>query len=381
MSEHRLSLMADRDVKGVWTITDPYAMPPHVPDAIAARWFRTPTYEGAGMLLNESSDYYVDPLGYYLKIIHTLIDQNARFVTWRDVIDGNIRRSRLEVLLQFDVDAGPRSMKKLCRSLLPLDVRASLMIHRQAYDWYDFMIEDFDVAWLQEAEAAGWEVGYHNNSIGNVHRVEAVGDYSESVMTQASTLFKSDIEVLSSRFDIRVFTHHGGNSLNRLTPIPPDIGAVCADRRENPWLWKNIRGAFSDGGFMSRPVPLRERVEGIEEGLYFFRNHPVKYANFDRDFDIPPLLEEDAIRLGVVIDDDFRALIAREREKTYRWLDLRETHRLGARLSYASPYKPISARLGEFGLIAQRAKRLRTRRRETFLREYPWIAGDPRVYW
>lgn len=380
--EHRLALMSERDLAGVITITDPWAIPPGCPEDQPVRWFRAPCYEGsAGMLLNEEADYYRDPLAYYLSCLQQLQEQGVIFLTWHDLLEGKFGRAEWEALIQFDVDGGPLSMERIYPELHRLGIRANIMIHRQCYDWYTYQIEDLNIEYLQQAERNGWTIGYHNNSINNTQRLTRLGDYSPEILQMAAERFEKDVHELRQWFNIRTFTHHGGNVFNKYTPVPDTLDIVCVDRAFNKPLWQSIRSAFSDGGFMSRPCSLRQKINTLTPGLHFFRSHPAKYGNYTPPFDIPPLDIQDAVKAGCEPTEILVNQVKQGIEKQSLWLKLRDQHRLTRRLSYASLDKPLSRHFRPFSEIQDLAQKFRSRRRPQFLREYPWLMGDPRVFW
>lgn len=69
---HLHSLVASRDVHGILTITDPWRLPPSCPTG-DVKWFRTPVYEGASTLLNETASYYRDPLRYLFDAVQSTL--------------------------------------------------------------------------------------------------------------------------------------------------------------------------------------------------------------------------------------------------------------------------------------------------------------------
>ena len=71
--DHRIKMMSSRDINGVATITNPWAMPPSFPDKEKVKWFRTPCYEGSTMIINESTEYYRDPQNYLIDNITELL--------------------------------------------------------------------------------------------------------------------------------------------------------------------------------------------------------------------------------------------------------------------------------------------------------------------
>ena len=379
--EHRLAMMYDRDVEGVTTVTDPWQLPPSCPEDEPVLWFPTPCYEGSTMLLNEEPDFYRDPLAYFLDCVQRLRSAGTRFLTWHELLDDTTARAQREVILQFDLDAGVMSTQRLCAQIRSLGLTGNVMVHRRCHDWYSYEIDQLGLDYLTEAQEAGWCVGYHNNSIGNVQRLSRMGDYGPDVLAEAEALFADDVEHLRQWFNIRTFTHHGGIVFNKLTPVPPEPGVVCVDKKFNRALWSDVRSTFSDGGFMARPTTLRRHVDKLKPGRHFLRIHPVKYANYALPFDVPPLEMRYALRAGAADEPALREQIKQGLEKQKLWLELRDRHRLARRPSYAGIGKPISQRCRPLSDVRALAEKFRARRRETFIRQYPWIGGDPRVFW
>lgn len=382
IAEHRLSLMADRDANGVVTVTDPWSLPPNCPDEGVVKWFRTPCYEGSSMLVNELPDYYRDPFEYYLESIRSLMDRGFVFRAWNELLESPVKKGDREVILQFDLDAGPKSFAQLYPKLREMGIKASVMVHRRCYDWYAYDIEQIDIKLLQDAERAGWTIGYHNNSIGNVQRQDRAGDYGDDVLKEAQRQFVQDVGDLRQWFNIKVFTHHGGNVINHRMPTPAEANVVCVDKTFNQELWQTIDRSFSDGSFTSRPKPLRERLAEFDHGRFFIRNHPVKYGNYVAEFDVPPLVAEDIEKVGGRVTPELQQQIASEIEKQTRWLDDRLTHRaVGGRITRASHHKPLTAQMRSRKDIAPIVARFYEQRGEKFVRQSPWMWGDPRVQW
>lgn len=378
--EHRLSLIVDRDVNGVGMMNNPLAFPPSYPVGEQTCWFRAPVYEGSPTLINECSDFYRDPKSYFLGSIKRLVDRGFGFITWHDLIDSKSNKVEKCAIIQFDVDGGPNSMIRLIDPLIKLGVCGSIMIHNQANDWYEYNIQDIDLDALKRAETAGWCIGYHNNALNNVQRLDRLGDYSNEVLAEATECFIADVDSLRQHFDIRTFTNHGGNVLNHRLDAPSQANVICVDRL-NAELWKPITTMFSDGGFTARPAPLGQRVEKLEAGLHFLRIHPVKYANCYEPWDFPPLVIDDAIQRGVQSTPQLKTWISNETNKQNRWLEHRIQHRLQGRFSHAGPDKAISRNFQSTPDIEKLITNHRSQRKAVFAREYPAAEGDPRVFW
>ena len=208
-------------------------------------------------------------------------------------------------------------------------------------------------------------MGYHHNAIGNAQRPDRFGDYGDAVMAEAAERFRADVAALREHFDIRTCTAHGGNVLNHRLITPDDCGVVSVDR-DNAAVWRSIRSMFSDGGFLARPSGLREKIDALPGGVHFFRHHPNKYGNYEAPHEIPALDDEAA---GPHV------------ELQRRWLEHRARHRLAKRVSRMSPEKPLSRTFAPYAEVSERVERFRARRSAFFLREYPHVEGDPRVFW
>lgn len=322
--DRRLALICDRDASGVVTLLDPWGIPPNCESLDACRWFPTAAYEGRTPIFNEEPAYYRDPLGYLGDCLELAGDRGFEFLTWHDLLDG--RTSDRGIILQFDVDGGLVSMGRVGSMLRERMIRASVMTHLAAADWYEYTLGSAQMDDLQALENEGWTVGYHNNALGTEqHLHRARGDYGPETLARAATRFASDVASLRQALDIRTYTHHGGNVLNLRTPAPsPELGIVGVDKPVNPDLWKGVRSQFSDGGMLVRPVTLREHVENLGPGVHFIRCHPFKYGNYEPPFDSPPLAG------------------GTEFEKQMSWLDERDRLRMRDPMIHRNRAWPLS---------------------------------------
>ncbi len=377
--DHQLSTMVDISTGGVMTLTAPLASPPACPRQPSQRkWRPTACYEGATTLVNELPAYYENPLAYYTRCLDLLLEKNTRFLTWHDILDHHPASphdsGRPGVLIQFDVDAGPRSLQRIAPLLLARNIRATVMVHHQARHWYEYDLSPRDIAFYQHLEQHGWTVGYHNNTLTTLVGASPMPAYSPELLSRAWDLFHQETAELARHFDLRTFTHHGGNVLNLAMGAGADTGAasglVCVDKAFSPHLWSAIATMWSDGGFQSRPLPLLEKCNTIDNRLHFIRNHPLKYGNFPSGIDIPVI--EPATG-----GQPTPAELARQTT----WFSLRHVARDGFPLSNDSPDKPISSRFGEESVALEKINLLRADRGKSFSTDYPWPLGDPRVFW
>jgi hypothetical protein len=393
-TDHRLSLMLEKSPGGAITLIDPEAEPPASVGLAAPHWFAAPVYEGRTPLVNEEPEYYQDPLAYYFSCIDQLIASGARFVTWHDLLEGRYNQAPLEILLQFDVDGGPKSMRRLYEGLIARNVRATIMLHYRGHHWYPYELEDAGIEWIKEAESAGWAIGYHNNALSQV-MADNPREPDASDLQKARDIFERDVRALREYFNVRTYTHHGGNVYNLKVDSPPGLNITGVDRANSPELWKSIKSMFSDGGFVSRPCTLKQKVHTLHStstvstsstsstsNIHFLRNHPFKYGNYTPPADALPRFTKDFPKAGLDANDSsVLDLRSQELVKERRWLQQRQKTRTTQRLAYLRLEKPISSRFKPYTEVQARVEELRKRRRASFLRLYPWAQGDPRVFW
>jgi hypothetical protein len=390
-ADHRLSLMLERLPGGAITLIDPEAEPPGRVGLAGCKWFASPVYEGCTPLVNEEPAYYRDPFVYYFSCIDELLEQGAKFITWHDMLEGKHNQAELEILLQFDVDGGPRSMRRIFEGLAARGIRATIMLHRRGHCWYPYELEDFGIDWLKQAEKIGWALGYHNNALSQIMADNPVNP-GEAYLATAAKIFRQDVCDLRNYFNIRTFTHHGGNVYNLKVDPPADLNIIGVDRANTPELWKSIRSMFSDGGFVSRPCTLKQKIHTLLSSstssttstthLHFFRNHPFKYGNYISPVDVLPRFVQEFPKAGLnSTDKAMLDLRMQEFDREVKWLEQRQKTRTTQRLAYHRLDKPISSRFRPYAEIQTKVEELRKRRRASFLRLYPWPEGDPRVFW
>jgi SAM-dependent methyltransferase len=380
---HQLSMITEYSNIGTCMPVAPEILPPAY-DVNNTKWFPTACYEGCSMLVNMDSYYYRDPLNYFLESIDALRNKGALFRTWDDLIDNPAAKGELEIIIQLDIDGGVNSLRRLLPHLFKRGVTGTIMTHRRARCWYDFNIENYDINLLQSAESKGWAIGYHNNTL--TYLMEDSQDesliYSETTLSEACKLFEEDVKILRQFFTIRTFTHHGGNLFNNRVKPLESINITAVDKPLNPELWSNIRSMFSDGAFTARPTNLKSHIDNLNTGRHFLRIHPFKYANYSKPFDAPSLQKNKQKNKDLSIEiNTSDELVSSELHKQQRWWNQRILLRGATRLSYASQNKPISSNFSDYKKIQGLVEDFRKSRRESFLKQYPWAPGDPRVFW
>ena len=371
--DHYKNTISHVSARSVRTLTDVWALPYNCPSDPGHRtWFPTAGYEGQTTLINEERGYYCDPLEYYANCLDLLIAKGVKFITWHDLIDGwEAEPGQSAALIQFDIDGGPKSIRAVAQLFSEREIPATAMIHCSARHWYEYDLSAGDISFYQGLEEEGWSIGYHNNTLTTLVGRKGLSEYPDDLLEEAWGLFHSDVAELKQQLNIRTFTHHGGNVMNYAMGESKIEGVQCVDNKFSPDLWKGIRSLFSDGGFEVRPMSLRENCDTIPEGVHFFRNHPMKYGNYS-------LEEPDAEPLGPKIENYENSL---ELEKQAAWMKDRFAGRKDQALSYDSIDKPLSRYFVRSERFDYNVKKYRSRRRESFLLDYPHPDGDPRVFW
>ncbi|MDC1231323.1 class I SAM-dependent methyltransferase [Octadecabacter sp.] len=385
LAQHRMDCAIKQTSKSVLTLCDPWVLPGAAAALNTRSWFPSAVYEGATSLYNEHKDYYRDPLEYFLTQIANLQAQGFEFITWHDVLDAPENDYSSAILLQFDLDAGPKSFHVIAERLVALGIRATAMVHWQARHWYHYDFSKQDAAKLQTLEARDWAIGYHHNCLTTLVGADEERLQDSELQGKAQSMMREEVLALREHFNIRTLTHHGGNVMNRSIPVPADLNITPVDRPDNPLVWKQVSNTFSDGSFTARPMPMRDWCvqQALGTGLRFMRCHPVKYGNYKGALDLPELTQtpSDIPRLAdvtrkVKAQEDLSPL-----ERQVAWISLRETSRSGTPLAELDFAKPLSRDFIRTPENDAQIEAFRARRRPGFLRQYPWSDGDPRVIW
>ncbi|PLX66978.1 MAG: hypothetical protein C0603_09930 [Denitrovibrio sp.] len=340
--DHHLSMILEKGIGEGVTLIDPGSYPPNSQNQIAMKWFPTHVYEGVTPLVNLEQDYYIDPLEYYFVCIRKLIDKGARFITWDDILDEDFSKGELDILLQFDVDGGPKSMKRVYEGLAHMGVSATIMLHYKGHYWYQYKLEDMGIDWLKKAEDNGWCMGYHNNSLSQIVGDSQNHDLDDETLDAAKEQFTRDVKELRKYFNIKTFTHHGGNVYNLKVEPDESLSIVGVDKNITPDLWIDIKTMFSDGGFATRPTTLAEYIDNLQVGTHFIRNHPFKYGNYISPVDAPPRIDCERKNISISDIDKELGFSQRECEKEYAWLTQRQIIRFPRRMKYLRLEKAIS---------------------------------------
>jgi hypothetical protein len=240
-------------------------------------------------LWKPTRDYYLNPWGVYKEFIHILKDRGAQFLTMSQVLDQGYDPEKINVLLDHHIDHYPLEMEAMCQWELENDVVSSIYLFNKVVNpataqqklW---TIEDLDIAFYQELEKAGFEIGYHQNAVGQALIEFGVRPnyqlaLDEKVTQRAKEIMIEDVSKLKEYFDIRTMIPHGGGEANAfLIDTPEELADVTWVYNNNtrsgtcevPIQWEN----YSDSSGQRAQV-----VKGFGAHYVIHRSHLYFKAN------------------------------------------------------------------------------------------------------
>ena len=209
----------------------------------------------------------------------------ARWQQW--LADDPQRKDRIYVILQHDVDSSPERTMTVLEAEAERGLHSTAMIFRELIDRRTLAEQgvvatipyeiDHDRLSVLEREH-GFGVGYHCNAYERAHWD----------MERAREQFQTDVEALRDRYDIKVFSPHGGvpgpDSTNNHSVHPP-----ATLRPPVRWVANRhtlrIARSYSDGGIRDpkRDIEtrdLRDFVRTWQPGRrYRVLTHPQYYGD------------------------------------------------------------------------------------------------------
>lgn len=375
---HRAMTAIETTEVGVNFLHDPWILPFGAEEAGPDRkWQPTFVYEGSTSIYNYEKEYYSDPFSYLIDSLEMLKTKGFKFITWESLIANGAPEGPF-VIVQFDVDPGKNSIVRVGKELKERGIIASIQTHVHSESYYPFSLDDDYVAFLNEQIAAGWEVGYHNNSLSTVLG-EGESEVTADSLEQASSRMVEEMVELRKSVPVTTYTNHGGNAPNIKVPVSSEFDLKCLDRPVSPELWAPIVSQFTDGGFIAKPKSLRKFVETAPDGGIFIRLHPVKYGNYESYIDLPKLNESKAELLS---EKDSASIERKHSQRTKAWIEGRRGRYAESCLGYGTCKKPISAKFETpWSKESKMEEFLETRKGTSFGRQYPFLGGDPRVFW
>ncbi len=175
-------------------------------------------------------EYATDPWRTFTDFVEVLLARGARFVTFRDAYAGRIDRGAINVILDHHIDYYPIETEVMCRWERSRGIVSSVFLFNE-FDYDDtpqrrlWSLEDLDLEFFASLEAAGFEIGYHQNAVGLATTPEERRSYRKSlppeVAERARRLFARDVDALRRHFRITSFIPHGAGEGNaRLLELP-----------------------------------------------------------------------------------------------------------------------------------------------------------------
>ena len=228
-------------------------------------------------------DYFDSPWDYYVRFIDILKHRGAKFITFSEALAGKYDPDAINVLLDHHIDFYVIETEVMCRWEQEHGVRSSVYLFNQ-YRFrdglpqkHDWKITDLNVAFYQQLERDGFEIGYHHNAVGQVlwkldepliPRQPTL--LSPQIVEQAQRIFAQDVDSLSKYFDIRTVIPHGAGENNaQLLQLPEGY------EERVTWVYNNVKR----GGTVERPLNFRNYSESNGQRPQRFRDGNVNWIN------------------------------------------------------------------------------------------------------
>jgi hypothetical protein len=175
----------------------------------------------------------------------------VEFKNWKNAINnGEFDKNKIYVLIQHDVDSGPRSTINICKIEKEMGVRSNIMtFNRWVVGSEPSNVEKYpiDRLALKNFENEGFLINYHANAL-DIAKLDSSKIYEE---------FDKDVDELSKDFNIKYFSPHGGKkTINGET----NNSFNYYDNVKNKIRWVDNRysvkfdAKYSDGGLKSRII-------------------------------------------------------------------------------------------------------------------------------
>lgn len=191
-----------------------------------------------------TSEYYTNPWQYYVDFINILKDRKVRFITMSQALSGGFDSSEINVILDHHIDFYPVETEVMTRWELMNGVISNIYLFN-VFNYADtaqkrkWVIEDLNIPYYQMLENNGFEIGYHQNALGQI-RNERIGriytrEISEEDRLLAHQVFHNDLINLRKYFNIRTMIPHGAGEGNaQLIDLPDDDNNII-------WVYNNAK--------------------------------------------------------------------------------------------------------------------------------------------
>lgn len=228
-------------------------------------------------------DYFDSPWDYYVRFIEILKNRGAKFITFSEALAGQYDPETINVLLDHHIDFYVIETEIMCRWEQEHGVRSSVYLFNQfrvqksSRRRHDWKITDLNVAFYQQLERDGFEIGYHQNAVGQVLWeldktlvLRQPKSLSPEVLEKAQRIFAHDVDSLSKYFDIRTFIPHGAGENNaQLLELPKGY------EERVTWVYNNAKR----GGTVEQPLNFRNYSDSNAQRPQRFRDGYVNWNN------------------------------------------------------------------------------------------------------
>lgn len=212
---------------------------------------RTP-FKPAHRMWMPYAEYCDDPWSCFTDTVQVLKDRGANFLTMWEAYNREFDPGDINVVLDHHIDHYPLEMHIMLEWERAKGVRSSAYVFNRVIGGHKLQegrnwgIADLDVRHLANLEKDGFEIGYHQNAVGQALAVRGLRKHrdfvDESVLEDAKRRFQEDVESLSRFFTLRTFIPHGASEGNvLLTDLPEKGGGLL-------WAY-NGRTGHSDIGW------------------------------------------------------------------------------------------------------------------------------------
>jgi hypothetical protein len=183
-------------------------------------------------LWNVFPEYFCDTWTYFTDFIRILQRRGARFITMSDALSTRCDGGSIYIILDHHIDHYPVEMEVMARWERDNGIVSSIYLFRRVEASHlsqkrrRWSLEDLDLDLYRSLEGDGFEIGYHQNAVGQVYARRGAkrtrrSEISADVAHEAREIFARDVDDLRQHFNIRTFIPHGGGEGNTcLTDVP-----------------------------------------------------------------------------------------------------------------------------------------------------------------
>lgn len=216
---------------------------------VSAHCSKRPTFNRLSRIWKPTAEYFSSPWDNFVEAIRILQHRRSRFITMSQALAGEYDADDINILLDHHIDFYPIETEAMCRWERMHGIVSNVYLfnrfERPEYGQPRWRVEDINVAFYQDLERAGFEIGYHQNAVGTARALqgghitdiyrstEDKSEISPQILDQARCIFSDDVNNLRRYFRIRTFIPHGAGEGNAyLLDVPEEC-------RDLVWVYNN----------------------------------------------------------------------------------------------------------------------------------------------